>query len=233
MASRAIVFDAYGTLLDLATAVEPHVAALGDRSVSLLALWRAKQLEYTWLRTLMGRYADFARITRDALDYACDSLGCAPQPTLREALLDAFHHLRCYADAADSLERLRAAGVRTAILSNGTPGMLGSALRASGLDAKFDAVLSADAVRRYKPDPLVYRMATDAFRCAPSELVFVSANAWDVAGAAAFGCATIWVNRSGAAPERLDPRPTAVVGALAEIPDVLDQVIRTPGRTPS
>jgi len=216
-AVRACVFDAYGTLLDLASAVEPHKQSLGDAAPGLLALWRAKQLEYTWLRTLMGRYADFAQVTAEALDYACATFGIS-DPQLRASLLAAFAELAAYPDAAPTLAKLRHAGIRTAVLSNGTPSMLGAAFERSGLAPLLDAVLSVDAIGKYKTAPEVYALATRRLADAPGELLFVSANAWDVAGAAAAGLVTVWINRAAAPAERLPAGASHVVRSLADVP---------------
>jgi 2-haloacid dehalogenase len=214
-AVRACVFDAYGTLLDLASAVEPHRQSLGDAAPGLLALWRAKQLEYTWLRTLMGRYADFAQVSADALDYACATFGISDP---RASLLAAFEELAAYPDAAPTLAKLRGGGIRTAVLSNGTPSMLGAAFERSGLAPLLDAVLSVDAIGKYKPAPEVYALATRRLADAPGELLFVSANAWDVAGAAAAGLVTVWINRTAAPAEGLPAGASHVVRSLADVP---------------
>ena len=216
-AVRACVFDAYGTLLDLASAVEPHVPAIGTAAPGVLALWRAKQLEYTWLRTLMGRYADFAQVTADALDYTFASYGLADRG-LRATLLAAFERLAAYPDAVSTLAALRANGLRTVVLSNGTPSMLASAFAASGLVPVLDAVLSVEEVARYKPAPEVYALATLTLALSPGQILFVSANAWDVAGAASAGLVTAWVNRAGAPAERLPDGAAHVVQSLSELP---------------
>ncbi|HET8625283.1 MAG TPA: haloacid dehalogenase type II [Gemmatimonadales bacterium] len=213
----ACVFDAYGTLLDLESAVEPHRAALGGSAAGFLKLWRGKQLEYTWLRTLMGRYADFAQVTADALDYACDSFGVR-DPALRAGLLGGFERLQAFGDAGETLARLRTAGIRTAVLSNGTPAMLTAAFEASGLAPHLDRVLSVEAVSKYKPAAEVYALAASELAAGAGELLFVSANAWDISGAASAGLVTAWINRAAAPRERLPFGATHVVGSLSEIP---------------
>ena len=217
---RACAFDAYGTLLDLTGAVAPVAARLGAEAARLLTLWRAKQLEYTWLRSLMGRHADFAEITADALDYACAALG-KDAAELRRPLLAAFRQLPAYPEAAGVLTSLRAAGVKTAVLSNGTPEMLAAGLEAAGLRALLDAVLSVEQVGVYKPSPRVYDLAVTTLGTATGKLAFVSANAWDAAGAAAAGLPVIWINRAGAPAERLPARPAVELRSLAEVPGVL------------
>lgn len=217
---RGCVFDAYGTLLDLTSAVAPHSAALGPGAPGFLALWRAKQLEYTWLRTLMGRHADFAQVVADALDYACAATG-SDSPGLRQALLRGFERLAPYPDARVTLERLRALGLPSVVLSNGTPAMLDAALEANGLAPLLDAVLSVEPVGRYKPAPAVYALATEALGATAEELLFVSANAWDVAGAGSAGLVTAWINRTGSPAERLPEPPSYEVTALSAVPKIV------------
>ncbi|HEX7336084.1 MAG TPA: haloacid dehalogenase type II [Gemmatimonadales bacterium] len=217
---RACVFDAYGTLLDLASAVDPHRAALGETAPRLLALWRAKQLEYTWLRTLMERHADFARVTEEALEYACAALDIRDLP-LRRSLLTGFLELAAYPDAAQMLRRLRARGLRTAVLSNGTPAMLEQALTQAGLAPLLDSVLSVETVGFYKPSPRVYHFAAETLELEIGALLFVSANAWDAAGAASAGLRAVWVNRAGAPAERLPAGPAFTLRTLGEVPALL------------
>jgi 2-haloacid dehalogenase len=215
--ARAAVFDAYGTLFDVASAAEAHRAALGDRWAPLAELWRAKQLQYTWLRSLMGRHADFRAVTADALDFALEALGVAA-PGLRERLLASYERLAAYPDARATLERLRAGGLRTAILSNGEPRMLASAVDSAALGDLLDAVLSIEEVGIYKPHPSVYRLAADRLGVAPGEIVFVTANGWDAAGAKAFGFRVAWCNRARQPVDRLGVAPDAVIAQLAELP---------------
>jgi 2-haloacid dehalogenase len=217
---RAALFDAYGTLLDLESAVAPHAATLGDAAAPLLALWRRKQLEYTWLRSLMGRHADFATVTREALGYALEALGLAA-PSLENALARSFRELGALPGAATLLARLRAAGIRSAVLSNGDPGMLADALSHSGLAALLDDVISVQPLGVYKPAPPVYAMGAARLGLEMSELVFVSGNAWDAAGAASAGLRAILIERAPAPPERLPGEPIARVTGLVEVADVL------------
>jgi 2-haloacid dehalogenase len=216
-AIKACVFDAYGTLLDLESAIAAHRAGLGAAALPFLKLWRSKQLEYTWLRTLMRRYADFDEVTADALDYACEAFAIR-DGRLRAGLLAAFERLASYPDAADALAALRRTGVSTAVLSNGTTAMLTSAFKASGVAHELDRVLSVEAVGRYKPAPEVYALAVRELAAAPGELLFVSANPWDVAGAASAGFVTVWINRAGALSERLPFGAVHVIGSLSEVP---------------
>lgn len=215
-----MVFDAYGTLFDWASAAERSRDALGDRWRELAELWRRKQLQYTWLRSLMGRHADFWQVTSEALDFALDSLGLA-DPALRARLMGAYLQVAAYPDARRCLELLRAAGHSTAILSNGEPRMLEAAVESGGLGSLLDAVLSVEAAGAYKPHPSVYRLAAERFGCAPGQLLFVSANGWDASGAASFGMQVAWCNRDGRKAERLPGAPDFTVRSLSEIPGLL------------
>ncbi len=217
---RACIFDAYGTLLDLRGAVAPFAGSLGVQADALLALWRSKQLEYSWLRSLTAQYADFARITSDALDYACEVVG-QEATRVRPQLLEAFDRLPAYPGARELLDALRAAGLKTAVLSNGTPAMLKAVLGSSGLLGGLDAVLSVDSLGIYKPSPVVYRLPSNALGIPAEALAFVSANAWDAAGAAGAGLQVIWVNRDGAPRERLPDGPAVQVRSLGDVPEAL------------
>jgi 2-haloacid dehalogenase len=216
----ACVFDMYGTLLDLDSAIAPHERALGAAGPAFLALWRAKQLEYTWLRTLMGRHADFLQVTRDALAYAMEAHGL-DGTALEAALLDSFRHLSAFPDAVPTLGALRDAGIRTAVLSNGTPPMLDEALESAGLAPLLDAAFSVEPMGRFKPSPPVYTCLTASLDVLPHEILFVSANAWDAAGAANAGLDAAWINRRGVPAERLPAAPRVVVRSLAELPGLL------------
>jgi 2-haloacid dehalogenase len=217
MGVRAAVFDAYGTLYDVASAAERARAKLGDQWQPLAELWRAKQLQYTWLRSLMGRHADFWRVTGDALDYALEALGIADDG-LRDRLMSLYNRLGAYPEARPTLEALRASGLKLAVLSNGSPRMLAAAGEAAGLAPLLDAVLSVEEVGIYKPSPQVYRLALDHLRIWPNELLFVSANGWDAAGAKAAGLRVAWCNRTGQPLERLGEAPDVVIKTLAELP---------------
>jgi 2-haloacid dehalogenase len=218
---QACVFDAYGTLFDVHAAVAPHRHRLGDRADAFSALWRRKHVRYTWLRSLMQHHADFWQVTQDALGHALDTFGI-DDDTLRRDLLNAYRHLDAYPDAAPTLRTLRAHGLTTAILSNGSPGMLADAVAHSGLGDLLDAVLSAEAVGVFKPDPRVYRLAVDRLGVPPERIAFQTANAWDAAGAAAFGLRVVWVNRFEQIPERLPGTPNAEISSLADLPALLD-----------
>ena len=217
---RACVFDAYGTLFDVSSALESSRKRLGAQADTLSVLWRAKQLEYTWLRSLMRRYADFWQVTQDALDYALDSLGMN-DGALRRELMEAYLHLNCYPDAPEALRALKQAGLKTAILSNGTPAMLKAAVENSGLAGLVDVVLSVEEVGVFKPDPRVYQLAVERLGVSAHEISFQSSNAWDAAGAASFGFRVAWINRLAQPPEQLPFGPDVELTSLAELPNLL------------
>lgn len=216
----ACVFDAYGTLFDVHSAAARCRDALGDRADRLSALWRRKQLEYTWLRSLMGRHADFAQVTAEALDYALAAVGSA-DPDLRRRLLDMYRRLDAFGEVPEVLGRLRRAGLPTAILSNGSPAMLDSAVGSARLGDLLDMVLSVESVGIYKPHPSVYRLAVDRLGVPAGRICFLSSNGWDAAGAAQFGFRVVWVNRYGQPPERLPAGPEALLEDLSGLPALL------------
>ena len=220
-APKAAVFDAYGTLLDVHAAVGRHAAKLGDKAAPLSALWRAKQIEASWILSATGAYEDFWSITDRALGHAMQAHG-VQDPALRADLLDAYRTLGAYPDAAPVLEALRGQGLGTAILSNGTPEMLAAAVEAGALGPLLDAVLSVHPLRRYKPDPRVYALVAERFGCQPHEIAFVSSNAWDAYGAARFGFRVFWVNRAGGPVEYwLDALAEAIVPGLDALPPLI------------
>ena len=217
MAHTVYAFDAYGTLFDVHAAVRRNANALGPDAARLSEIWRAKQLEYTWVRTLTGRYLDFWTLTEQALDFAYASVPSAERGT-RAKLLDAYRALDCYPEVPEVLRGMKKDGKHLAILSNGSPGMLADAVAAAGLNGVFDAVLSVDELRAYKTDPRVYDLLTTRFRVYPEAVSFQSSNRWDVAGATAFGMRTVWINRAGAPDEYPDLAPSAVLPSLAGLP---------------
>ena len=217
---EACVFDAYGTLFDVHSAVGRHRERLGAAADPVSAAWRARQLQYTWLRSLMRRWTDFAEVTADALDFALDEAGVA-DGALRRDLLAAYRSLECYPEVTGVLDALRGAGMRTAILSNGSREMLDAAVASAGLASRLDAVLSVDDVRVYKPHPDVYRLACDRLGVRREAICFLSSNAWDAAGAATFGFRVVWVNRFGQARERLPDAPEAEVETLDPLPGLV------------
>jgi 2-haloacid dehalogenase len=208
---RAFVFDAYGTLFDVHAAIARHRAAAGPDADRFSDIWRAKQLEYTWTLTLAGRYVDFWTLTERALDFAFARFPSVDK-TLKPSLLEAYLALDAFSDARAVLHALKAGGMATAILSNGSPNMLTAAVAAAKIE--LDAVLSVDAIRIYKPKPEVYALVTDRFGLAPHEIVFVSSNRWDVMGAKNFGFCTAWINRARL-PEEYEPAPDAVLADLS------------------
>jgi 2-haloacid dehalogenase len=217
MPVRAFVFDAYGTLFDVHAAIARHRAAAGPDADRLSEHWRIKQLEYAWMLSAAGHYVDFWALTERALDHAFARFPTVDR-MLRATLLDAYFQLDAFPDARAALGALKSKGVRTAILSNGSPKMLDAAVAAARIGAELDAVLSVDAIRIYKPRREVYALVTDAFAIAPAEVAFVSSNRWDVMGATAFGFRCIWVNRAGLPEEYPEFAPVAVVRDLASLP---------------
>lgn len=221
----ACVFDAYGTLLDVGSAVAGEAAALGERAEALSELWRRKQLEYTWLRSLMRRHAPFDAVTAEALDHSLEALGL-DRGELRGRLLDAYRRLAPFPEVPGVLRALKGHGVRTAVLSNGTPGMLGEGLAAAGIDSLLDAILSVEDAGVFKPAPEVYELAPRALGLPASAIAFMSSNGWDVHGAAVFGFRTVWVNRGGSPAERLPGAPVASLRDLAPLPGLLGLIER-------
>jgi 2-haloacid dehalogenase len=215
----AYVFDAYGTLFDVHAAIARHRAAAGPEAERFSEIWRSKQIEYTWTLTLAGRYVDFWTLTERALDYAFARVPSVDR-ALRPLLLDAYLTLDAFADALAVLGDLKARGARLAILSNGSPHMLAAAVEAAGFAGLFDAVLSVDAVRRYKPWPEVYALVTDALAVGASDAAFVSSNRWDVMGAVSFGFNAFWVNRARMPDEYADLAPLREIPDLAALPSV-------------
>ncbi|MBQ0819178.1 haloacid dehalogenase type II [Microvirga sp. HBU67558] len=215
-AAKAVIFDAYGTLFDVHSAVARHSAAIGPDATRFSEIWRAKQLEYSWVLSLARRYEPFWTLTEAALDYA---FACFPQVdrSLRPLLLDAYRRLDAYPDARDTLRALRGRGLRTGILSNGDPGMLDAAVASAGLTGDLDTVLSVDAAGVFKTSPRTYDLVPQGLSVAASEVVFVSSNRWDIAGAAAFGFHAVWVNRLGLPDEYVELAPSAVIGSLGEL----------------
>ena len=217
-ASRAIrgyVFDAYGTLFDVHSVIEAGRAITRDPA-ALSTLWRQKQLEYTWLRSLMGRYEDFWAVTEAALRFSVRRLGLKADETQLARLMDAYLTLACFPEVEAALERL--AGRPRAILSNGSPRMLDAAVSSSGLGRHLQHVLSVDAVKTFKPAPAVYALGPRALGVSAGDLLFVSSNAWDVAGAKSFGYQVAWCNRTGAPREELGVEPDLEITRLDQLP---------------
>lgn len=223
MPITTVVFDAYGTLFDVAAAAriaaaEPEHAQLAEIWPALAEHWRLKQLQYTWLRSMTGDYADFWRVTQDALDWALERCDLAHDAALRARLLTLYHELQAYPEVPAMLTALHGAGLKVAILSNGTPKMLEGAVSSAGITPLLDAVLSVETMGIFKPDARIYQMVPDHFGCTREEVLFVSSNGWDVAGAAGFGFRTVWVNRAGDPVDRLPHRPAQVMQDLSTLP---------------
>jgi len=216
----ACLFDAYGTLFDVHSAVDQEAAKLGDKASAVSATWRQKQLQYTWLRTLMDSYVDFWTITGEALDYALASHGVAA-PELRERLLELYLRLDTYPEVPAALERIKASGRTTGILTNGEPRMIESAVKAAGIDGLLDHIITVDPIRIYKPDARVYDLGVQRTGLARDRICFVSSNAWDVSGAAHFGFQVAWINRFEQPPERLPGTPRAEVRTLDQVAALL------------
>ena len=217
---KACVFDAYGTLFDVHSAVAKQRHRLDDVADRLSTLWRTKQLEYTWLRSLMGHHKDFWQVTQDALDYACDTFDVTDDD-LRQDLMNAYLQLDCYPEVPKTLNTLKQQGLRTAILSNGSPDMLQAAVRNAGIADFIDLNLSVEDVGIYKPDPRVYQLAVDRLGVAAGNISFQSSNAWDAAGAASFGFRVAWINRFGQRRERLPFGPDAELKTLDQLSPLL------------
>lgn len=218
---RACVFDAYGTLFDFASAAAGCADVLGDKAGPLTALWRDKQLQYSWLRGLQGRYVPFWQVTGDALDFALETLDLPADGPLRERLMNLYRTLGTFPEVPGVLRALREAGFATAILSNGSPDMLASAVEGAGLAGAFDTVISVDEVGNFKPDPRVYQRAVDRLGVPAEAIAFQSSNAWDAHAASAFGMRVVWCNRYSQRRERLPGMPDYEIHSLAELPALL------------
>ena len=207
--TAAIVFDAYGTLFDIASLDAKLIHYFGDEAAALAGVWRRKQLEYTWLRSLMQRYRDFIGVTEDALVFACKQLGLTCTEEIKTDLLQTYHQLEVYPEVPEALDRLNSR-FELAILSNGNLELLQNGTRHNGIGKYFKSLFSVDSIRQYKPMPFVYQLAVDGLRIPKSKILFVSSNTWDVAGAKSFGMQVAWIRRQG----------NAVVEELGLLPDM-------------
>ena len=221
---RACLFDAYGTLFDFASAAARCPGVPEHQRSLLTSIWRDKQLQYSWLRTIQGRYVDFWQVTGDALDFALETLEI-DNPDVRQALLDLYLTLDAFPEVPDTLMWLRQSGFKTAILSNGSPAMLDAAVSGAGLASLFDAVLSAASVRSYKTHPTVYQYALDQLGLPPGAISFQSSNAWDAHAASEFGMRVVWCNRYGQRREHLPGSPDHEISTLAELPRLLRRIV--------
>ena len=213
---RVAVFDAYGTLFDVHSAAARYSAALGELEQPVSELWRAKQLQYTWLRSLMGAYDDFWQVTGDSLDYALASHGVSDEQ-LRNDLMNAYLALSCFEEVPEVLKTLKDHGIGTAILSNGSPAMLDPVIEQSGISDWIDVSLSVDAVGIFKPTDQVYQLPCDYFDVSPQQIAFQSSNCWDAIGGAHFGYQVAWCNRYAQQLDRLPARPQAEISNLLEL----------------
>ena len=215
------VFDAYGTLLDVdaaarEAAAEPGMEALKENWLPIAKGWRERQLRYSWLCSMMGKYDDFWELTIRALDTTLEEHALASNDKVRARLLSLYSELSAYQEVPEVLANLKAAGHRLAVLSNASPSMLVKALDAAGISEWFDELLSVDVLKCYKPTPAVYQLIPERSDCKPSDVTFFSSNNWDVSGAGAFGFKTIWVNRTGVAWDNLPGKPDIIVNSISE-----------------
>ena len=217
---KACVFDAYGTLFDVHSAVRRGGQALGDKATAVSELWRQKQLEYTWLRSLMGTHVDFWQVTSEGLDFALTAAGVEDK-ALHDKLMDLYLSLDAYEEVKSTLEVLKANGLQTAILSNGSPKMLEAAVTSAGLSGLLDANLSVEEVGIYKPDARVYQLTLDQLKVQKSEVCFLSSNCWDAKGAAHFGFNVAWINRFDREVERLPGDLATTIHRLDDLPPLL------------
>lgn len=228
MTITTCVFDAYGTLFDVnaaarAVAGQPGQEAFAAVWQEVSAHWRAKQLQYTWIRALTGQHADFWQVTQDGLDWALERTGQS-DPALREKLLGLYFNLTAYPEVPAMLAALKAAGMNTAILSNGSPPMLKGAVDSAGVSDVLDDVLSVESVGIFKPDPRVYQLVTDRFGCDRDAVLFVSSNGWDATSARAFGFRVLWVNRAGEPLDRLPDAPDRIAADLTTVPQIAEEM---------
>ena len=227
MTITTCIFDAYGTLFDVAAAARTAAAEPGGEKLAqvwprLAEDWRRKQLEYTWLRAIMGAHCDFWAVTQDGLDWALEAAGLKDAP-LRARLLALYRELDAYPEVPAMLKALKSRGLNTAILSNGAPDMLAGAAASAGIADLLDDLLSVESVGVFKPDARVYAMVGARFGTTPGQVLFVSSNGWDAAGAALFGFRTVWVNRAGLPVDRLPGRPSCILPDLTRIPELASQ----------
>jgi 2-haloacid dehalogenase len=217
---RVCVFDAYVTLFDVNSAAQQAQKILHEKWQRLAEVWRTKQLQYTWLRSLTGSHVDFWQLTVEALEFALDSMKLG-NAQMRDQLMEHYLQLSAYPDVTNTLVRLKTVGLKCAILSNGSPRMLAAAVKNAGIEDLLNAVLSVEEVKVYKPHPTVYQLAVDRLSLKPSEICFVSSNGWDAYSAKAFGFHVIWCNRSNQSPERIPETPDAEIRTLSDLPEII------------
>ena len=211
----AFVFDAYGTLFDVHSVMQRCESWWPGKGAALSQAWRAKQLEYTWQRSLMQRYAPFSQVTRDALEFACSALDLSVDEQKLQTLMEQYRNLEPYPEVSGALAKLQ--GRKLAILTNGSPDMIDPLVRNRGMETSFDAVLSVDELKIYKPAPQVYQLAVERLGVPAAQIGFVSSNCWDAIGAKSFGFKVWWINRTGAPMDRTGFQPDRIVKDLHEI----------------
>jgi len=218
---KALGFDAYGTLFDVVSVNSLCEELFPGHSSELAQIWRRKQLEYSWLRSLMGRYRDFWSLTEDALVYSANSLKLDLTPKKRDQLMESYLHLAAFSDVKPGLRALKQIGLRLSILSNGEPKMLNAAVQSAGIGNLIDAIVSVDSVKIFKPSPPVYDQLASELKIDRAEIGFVSANNWDVNGASSAGLTAFWIRRSNEIPEELGYAATRVIGAVTDLPTLV------------
>lgn len=217
-APKLFVFDAYGTLFDVHGPARLLADELGPIAEQLSEIWRVKQLEYSWLRGMMGRYVPFSEVTREALSFAFGACGLKENRVLEKQLMQAYLSVPAYPDVIPALDALLGAGCKTAILTNGSKNMIASAVKNADLESRVTAILSVDDVKTFKPHPSVYQMVLDRFSVDAADVCFITSNGWDAAGAGAFGFQVVWLNRFNRTPETLGPAPGAVLPDMGSLP---------------
>jgi len=213
---KALVFDAFGTLFNVLSLDQRLESHFGDQAPAINAIWRQKQLQYTWLRSLMDRYEPFSTVTSQALSFACQELGIRLEEEVRAHMVQGYYELQAFQELKEGLGGLKER-YKLAILSNADPAMLNSAAEFNEIDHYFDAILSVDSIKQFKPIPAVYQLAPDALELSASEIAFVSSNTWDVSGAKSFGLFTIWINRNESTMEHLGFGADVEVKSLVEL----------------
>ena len=216
---KAIIFDAYGTLFDVNSAAEKCRSKIGDKWESFANYWRKTQLEYTWLRSLMGRHKDFWQITEDSLDKSMQAFNI--NKAMKNELLDLYKILSPYPEVKETLEKLKEKRYKLAILSNGTPALLNELVKSNGLQNLFDNIFSIEEVKIYKPSSKVYDMPVKKYSIKNEEVAFLSANTWDVSGGGNYGFTSIWVNRNKNIFDNLDYKPSNEINNLKQLLDLV------------
>ncbi len=218
--NKAFIFNAYGAILDTYQPFEVYKDQLGEHALVIYKLWRSKRLQYSSQLSLMNRYTNYDLISKYALEFACDVYGMK-DVTVKKNILEAHAKLDCYSDVKDSLKTLKDAGKTTAILSNGSPQKLSSALKNAGLTNLLDGIYSTDQIKTYKPSPAVYEFVEEQLALPRNKICFISSNSWDIAGAASYGFNSVWINRYNRTPEHLPYQADKVISELSELPTIV------------